>query len=91
MDYFKSDAFTKALAPETQRMRRNILDRFRTDHGGKQVATLQSKHVVNLIKARPVHAQKNWLKTLRGLMLLLLQRIIAVTIRLLELRRPSRR
>jgi hypothetical protein len=33
--YLKSDAFTKALAPETQRMRRNILDRFRTDHGAK--------------------------------------------------------
>jgi hypothetical protein len=29
--YFKSDAFTKALAPETQRMRRNILDRFRSE------------------------------------------------------------
>ena len=69
VDYFKSDAFTKALAPETQRMRRNVLDRFRTDHGGKRVATLQSKHVADLIKARPVHAQKNWLKTLRGLML----------------------
>ena len=26
--HLKSDAFTKALAPETQRMRRNILDRF---------------------------------------------------------------
>jgi hypothetical protein len=34
VDYLKSDAFAKALAPETQRMRRNILDRFRTDHGG---------------------------------------------------------
>lgn len=69
VEYFKSDAFTKALAPETQRMRRNILDRFRTDHGDKRAATLQGKHVANLIKARPVHAQKNWLKTLRGLML----------------------
>ena len=35
VEYFKSDAFTKALAPETQRMRHNILDRFRTDHGGQ--------------------------------------------------------
>jgi integrase/recombinase XerD len=68
VDYFKSNAFTKALAPETQRMRRNILDRFRTENGRKQVATLQNRHVVNLIKDRPVHAQKNWLKTLRGLM-----------------------
>ena len=30
--YYKSDAFTKALAPETQRMRRNILDRLRERH-----------------------------------------------------------
>jgi hypothetical protein len=69
VDYFQSTAFTKALAPETQRMRRNILDRFRTEHGGKRVATLQSKDVPRLIKDRPVHAQKNWLKALRGLML----------------------
>src|SRR5438477_12898826 len=27
VQYLKSDNFTKALAPETQRMRRNILDR----------------------------------------------------------------
>jgi integrase/recombinase XerD len=67
--YFRSRTFTEALAPETQRMRRNILDRFRTEHGGKRVATLESKHVATLIKDRSVHAQKNWLKTLRGLML----------------------
>jgi integrase len=69
VDYFKSDAFNKTLAPETQRMRRNILERFRAEHGGKGVATLESRHVVKLIKDRPPYAQKNWLKTLRGLML----------------------
>jgi site-specific recombinase XerD len=69
VEYFKSDAFTKALAPETQRMRRNILDRFRTEHGGNRVATLERRHVVRLLEKKPVHAQKNWLKTLRGLML----------------------
>jgi hypothetical protein len=31
--YYRSDAFLKALAPETQRMRRNISERFRADHG----------------------------------------------------------
>src|SRR5262249_291376 len=30
--YYKSDAFAVALAPETQRMRRNILERFRANH-----------------------------------------------------------
>src|SRR5262249_34461032 len=69
VDYLKSEAFMKAFAPETQRMRRNILDRFRTDHGGKRVATLERRNVVHLLANKPVHAQKNWLKTLRGLML----------------------
>jgi hypothetical protein len=67
--YFKSDAFNKALAPETQRMRRNILDRFRNEHGKKGVATLERRHIEKLIAKRAPHAQKNWLKRLRGLML----------------------
>jgi integrase len=69
VDYLKSDAFTKALAPETQRMRRNILDRFRTDHGAKRVVTLERRHVAKLLERRPPYAQKNWLKALRGLMI----------------------
>jgi integrase/recombinase XerD len=67
--YLKSDAFTKALAGETQRMRRNILDRFRTKHGAKRVVTLERRNVVKIIEGKKPHAQKNWLKTLRGLML----------------------
>ena len=67
--YFKSDAFTKALAGETQRMRRNILDRLRTNHGGKLVATLERRHVVAMLEKKKPYAQKNWLKTIRGLML----------------------
>jgi integrase len=67
--YLKDDAFTKALAPETQRMRRNILDRFRTQHGGKSVTTLQHRHIVAMLEKKKPYAQKNWLKTLRGLML----------------------
>ena len=67
--YYRSDAFTKALAAETQRMRRNILERFRAGHGGKGIATLQRGHVLKLLEGMTPHAQKNWLKTLRGLML----------------------
>lgn len=67
--YLASDVFTKALAPETQRMRRNILDRLRTNHGSKMVATLQTRHVVAMLEKKKPYAQKNWLKTLRGLML----------------------
>jgi integrase/recombinase XerD len=67
--YYRSDAFTKALAAETQRMRRNILERFRVEHGGKRIGTLQRGHVLKLLEGMTPHAQKNWLKTLRGLML----------------------
>jgi integrase/recombinase XerD len=67
--YLKDDAFTKALAPDTQRMRRNILDRFRTAHGGKSILTLQHRHIVAMLEKKKPYAQKNWLKTLRGLML----------------------
>ena len=47
--YLKSDAFTKALAPETQRMRRNILDRFRTKPGDKSAATLEHRHIAAML------------------------------------------
>lgn len=67
--YVRSDAFLRAFADETQRMRRNILDRFRTDHGDKRVATLEQRHILKLIEKKKPHAQKNWLKTIRGLML----------------------
>jgi integrase len=66
--YYKSKAFTDVLAPETQRMRRNILERFRADHGDKRVALLQRAHIIALLEPMRPHAQKNWLKTIRGVM-----------------------
>jgi hypothetical protein len=67
--HYKSDAFTKALAPETQRMRRNILDRLRERHGDKRVRTLERRHIVMMLEKKAPYAQKNWLKTIRGLTL----------------------
>jgi integrase/recombinase XerD len=67
--YFRDDAFTKALAPETQRSRRNILEHFWEKHGDKSVRNLETRHVVAMLKNMKPYAQKNWLKTLRGLML----------------------
>jgi integrase/recombinase XerD len=67
--YYQSAQFTRGLAPETQRMRRNILERLRTNHGDKRVALIQRVHVAKLLEKMTPHAQKNWLKTLRGLML----------------------
>ncbi|HVQ78580.1 MAG TPA: hypothetical protein VMS82_01280 [Pseudolabrys sp.] len=50
-------------------MRRNILDRFRTKHGAKIVRTLERRYIVAILEKKKRHAQKNWLKTIRGLML----------------------
>lgn len=66
--YYKSDAFTKGLAVATQSMRRPILERFREEYGEYRVATLQRHNVAKILEGRTRHAQKNWLKTFRGLM-----------------------
>jgi integrase/recombinase XerD len=66
--YYASKSFTDVLAPETQRMRRNILERFRAEHGEKRIALLRRGHIVKLLETMKPHAQKNWLKTIRGLM-----------------------
>jgi integrase len=73
--YYAHDSFTKGLAPETQRMRRNILERFRAmrapsgqTYGDKQFATIEQRHIVAILETLSPDAQKNWLKTLRGLM-----------------------
>jgi integrase len=66
--YLSSTAFATDLAPSTQAMRRAILERFRAEHGDKRLRKLQAEHVARLIgKLRPF-AQRNMLKTLRGLM-----------------------
>jgi integrase/recombinase XerD len=44
------------------------LERFRAEHGDKRVVTLEHRHVIRLLEEKKPHAQKNWLKTLRGLM-----------------------
>jgi len=66
--YYAHTSFTQGFARETQKMRRAILERFRTEHGEKRVALLQRSHIVKLLEGMKPHAQKNWLKTIRGLM-----------------------
>jgi len=64
--YLGSAAFA-ALAVTTQKMRRAVLERFRLEHGDKRIRKLEAVHVGRLIgKVRP-WAQRNMLKTLRGL------------------------
>ena len=73
--YYKHPTFTQELAPATQNMRRAILERFRATrapsgqaYGDKLIATIERRHIVALLKSFKPHAQKNWLKTIRGLM-----------------------
>jgi hypothetical protein len=64
--YLASVAFN-ALAPETKRTRRNILERFREQHGEKQVKLLRREHIVAMIEAKAAtpSASRNLLNTLR--------------------------
>jgi integrase len=65
--YLGSGAFA-TLAASTQAMRRAVLERFRVEHGDKRISKLQPDHVARIVgKLRP-YAQRNWMKTLRGLM-----------------------
>ena len=69
VEYYKSKVFTDGFADATQRMRRAILERWRVDHGDKRVAHLRPQDVRKFLELKKPYAQKNWLKTLRGLML----------------------
>ncbi len=66
--YYAHPSFTEGFAPETQKMRRAILERFRAEHGDKRIALLQRGHILKLLEGMKPHAQKNWIKTIRGLM-----------------------
>jgi integrase len=65
--YYKDNRYT-SLAASTQKMRRAILERFRTEHGDKRLAGLQKQHIAAILGAKKPFAARNWLKTLRGLM-----------------------
>src|SRR5262245_9565985 len=66
--YLGSAAFATELAVSTQGMRRAILERFRGEHGDKRLRKLHGEHVARLIGRLRPFAQRNMLKTLRGLM-----------------------
>ena len=67
--YLASSAFA-SLAPESRRTRRNILERFRAEHGDKRIALLQRMHIDRMVaaKAETPAAARNFLSTLRVLM-----------------------
>ena len=57
-------------APETRRTRRNILERFRVEHGHRPVTTLQRWHVEKMVaaKAATPSSARNFLNTLRAML-----------------------
>lgn len=65
--YYSHGSFA-ALAPGTQKTRRAILERFRSEHGDKPIAPLQRQHFAMILGNRKPFAARNWLKALRGLM-----------------------
>jgi integrase len=68
VSYFNSVAF-QAMAPESRRTRRGILEHFRAEHGDKRIALLQRSHVDRMVaaKAATPAAARNFLAALRVL------------------------
>jgi integrase len=66
--YLGSAAFTQQLAPSSQAMRRRILERLRAEHGDKRLRYLEAEHVARLLGRLRPWVQRNFMKTLRGLM-----------------------
>ena len=66
--YYESQDFKVELAASTQDMRRAILEKWRNEDGEKRFAGIRSHHLANMLEPMKPNAQKNWIKTLRGLM-----------------------
>ena len=59
--YYDSMMFFGSLAPSTQAIRRQILERFRTDHGDKPIALLPKRFIVLTIGKLKPSVATNWL------------------------------
>jgi integrase len=66
-EYFDSQQFFASKSPGTQRMRRGILERFRTAYGDRPFALLPPEWIEAVLDAKPPHAARSWLVTLRSL------------------------
>jgi integrase len=69
VSYYRSPEF-RGLKPSTQTMRRNIIERFRNEHGDKPISRLGRAHIKDIIgaKANTPEAANNLLKVLRVLL-----------------------
>ena len=66
-EYFDSQQFFGSKGAGTQRMRRGILERFRAAYGDRPFALLPPEWIETLLDAKPPHAARSWLVTLRSL------------------------
>jgi integrase len=65
--YLDSQQAFGSKSAGTQRMRRGILERFRAAHGDRPFALLPPEWIEALLDAKPPHAARSWLVTLRSL------------------------
>jgi integrase len=65
--YYTSLAFCE-LAAGSQRKYRNVLERFREEHGDKRIALLPRDFIVRVLGKKPRYAARNWFKAIRALM-----------------------
>jgi integrase len=65
--YLDSQTFFASKSAGTQRMRRGILERFRAAYGDRPFALLPAEWIEALLDAKPPHAARSWLVTLRSL------------------------
>ena len=65
--YYQCLAF-RELAPGTQEHRRFLLERFRAEHGDKQIATLPLGFIKHMLDRKKPGAARNWLKALRHML-----------------------
>ena len=54
------------MAESSQKMRRNILERFREEHGDKRIALIHKKAIQAILNKKTPAASLNWRKALRG-------------------------
>jgi integrase len=66
ISYYQCSAFKDGLAESSQKMRRNILERFREEHGDKRIALLHKKALQAILDKKSPAASLNWRKALRG-------------------------
>jgi integrase len=64
--YLLSPQFT-ALAEGTRAARRQILQRFRDEHGDKPISNMPTKFIALVLSTKKPHAARNWFKAIRAL------------------------